>query len=72
MGELGFAKSFDMLESGRWHHALRLLRDGMPVLGILTPVPWLAQLCFRIPGAASSWNSMIRWCKKTMAERVAV
>lgn len=72
MGDLSFAKSFGMLEDGSWHYAVKLLRDGMAILGVATPVPWLAQICFHIPGVASSWNSMICWCKMTMTERLAV
>ena len=30
-----------MLEDTKWHSAIKVLRDGMAVLGPLTPVPWL-------------------------------
>ena len=72
MGDLAFARSFNMLESGTWNHAVKLLRDGMSILGVVTPVPWLAQILFGIAGAASSWNSMIAWCKETMSTRLTL
>ena len=70
MGDLAFAKSFDTLETGHWHNSVELVRNGTDFLGIATPVPWLAQILFRIPGVASSWNQMIAWCKSTMDERL--
>ena len=70
MGDLAFAKSFDTLTTGQWHPALKLLRDGMGILSIVTPVPWLAQILFHVPGAAYTWNTMIDWCKMTMGERL--
>lgn len=70
MGDLAFAKSFGTLATGHWHSAVTLLRDGMNCLGVATPVPWLAQMVFSLPGAAYTWNAMIAWCKSTMNERL--
>ena len=69
MGDLAFAKSFDTLANCHWHNSVKLVQNGMDFLGIATPVPWLAQILFRVPGVASSWHQMIAWCKLTMNER---
>ena len=74
MGELVFAKSFDTLVQDDWHGAVALLMSGMRFLSFVTPVPWLAQILFTlpgIPGPANSWNAMIEWCKTTICERLS-
>ena len=41
MGQLAFSKDFNMLRNTQWHSAIKVLHDGLAVLGPLTPVPWL-------------------------------
>ena len=41
MGQVAFSKDFKMLEDTKWHSAIKVIRDGLAVLGPLTPVPWL-------------------------------
>ena len=41
MGQVAFSKDFGMLRDAQWHSAIKVLRDGMAVLGPLSPVPWL-------------------------------
>jgi hypothetical protein len=72
MGDFAFATSFNMLKTGKWHEGVKLVRDGMDILGPISPVPWLAQIGFMIPGAAKSWKQMLAWCTRIMKERVAV
>ena len=75
MGDFAFAKSFDMLQDEKWHHAVIMLRRAMSLLGPLSPVPWLAQIGFSvIPDywVVKDWFSMMRWCKKRMTERIEV
>lgn len=75
MGEFAFARSFDMLQKEEWHHAIILLRRAMSLLGPLSPVPWLAQIGFRfLPNywVVKDWNSMMRWCRTRMDERINV
>ena len=75
MGEFAFARSFNMLEDEKWHHAVVLLRRAMGLLGPLSPVPWLAQIGFHlIPNywIVKDWYDMMRWCKQRMTERIEV
>lgn len=70
MGQLSFGKSFDMLATGKRHFAIDLMRDGMTLLGLFTPMPWLARIGFSIPGVASGWKSMFVWSDAQMRERI--
>lgn len=73
MGDFAFATSFNMLKTGKWDAGVKLVRDGMNILGPISPVPWLAQIGFQvIPGAATSWKQMLAWCTRIMKERLAV
>lgn len=72
MGDFAFGKSFNLIESGQWTSGVKLIQEGIDILGIISPVPWLAQVAFSIPGAAEKWNRLIDWCKSTMGERLAV
>lgn len=70
MGQLSFGKSFNMLATGKPHFAIDLMRDGMTLLGVFTPTPWLARIGFSIPGVASGWKSMFVWSDAQMRERI--
>ncbi|KAI1109696.1 cytochrome P450 [Nemania sp. NC0429] len=73
MGEFAFAKSFGMLQGGKWHDGIRLLNEGMDTVGPASPVPWLAQLVLNFrprTSAVRKWHSMLDWCKSCMDERL--
>jgi tryprostatin B 6-hydroxylase len=72
MGDFAFATSFGMLKNGKWDEGVKLVRDGMNILGPISPVPWLAQIGFMIPGAAKTWKQMLQWCTETMKRRLEV
>lgn len=74
VGRLAFEKSFNMLEKGASHPEANLLRQGMALLGPLTPVPWLARigLSVPIPGLIHNWKKMVRWSGKQLKERLEV
>lgn len=70
MGQLSFGKSFDMLATGKRHFAIDLMNNGMTLLGLFTPTPWLARIGFSIPGVVSGWKSMFVWSDAQMRERI--
>ena len=74
MGFFAFAKPFYMLRDGKWHDALLKIRNGLALLGYLTPVPWVGHLAFHIPflPPVKSWNTMVEWCGCRMEERLEV
>ena len=62
MGQVAFSKDFNMLKSAQWHSAIKMLRDGLAVLGPLTPVPWLMKLGSDIPtGSSRDFKAMVRF-----------
>ncbi|KAF7879538.1 hypothetical protein EAF04_000733 [Stromatinia cepivora] len=72
MGDFAFANSFNMLKSGKWDSGVKLVSDGINILGPISPVPWLAQIAFQTPGAADSWKQMLDWCKENMSGRLDI
>jgi len=71
MGDLGFGKSFHMLESGELHWAVRLLGEGLDPLGLCLP-PWVFRLLIAIPGATSGYWKFIAYCSQQLDERIQV
>ena len=60
MGQVAFSKDFSMLRNTQWHSAIKVLRDGMAVLGPLTPVPWLMILGSDMTiGASADFKKMV-------------
>lgn len=74
MGEISFSRSFDMLESERFHPVLILLRNAYTILGPLSPVTWLIQLALSMPWipVVKGYNTMLQWCFDRMSERIDV
>lgn len=60
MGQVAFSKDYNMLRVAQWHSAIKMLRDGMAMLGPLTPVPWLMCLGSDIPmGSSRDFKTMV-------------
>ena len=72
MGEVGFAKSFNMLRDAKSHHAVDILRRFMGLLGLLSPMPWVGRLGRAIPGAVRDWKRFVSWCLECTKERMTV
>ncbi|KAH7313703.1 cytochrome P450 [Stachybotrys elegans] len=73
MGEFAFGRSFDMLRDEEWHYAVQLLRKAMSLVGPFSPVPWLAQIGFKLlPGMiyVRDWFAMVKFCRGRMDERI--
>ena len=71
MGDLGFGKSFHMLESGELHWSIKLLNEGMDPMGLCLP-PWVFRVLTAIPGAAAGYWKFIAYCSNQLDERMAV
>ncbi|KAL8938660.1 MAG: hypothetical protein Q9216_003780 [Gyalolechia sp. 2 TL-2023] len=72
MGQFAFSKSFQMLQHQKWHHAVRILRAGLKIVGSLTPVPWLVRVSFDLPllRIVRDFQAMELWCAARMDERI--
>lgn len=75
MGDFAFGASFNMLQDGKLHYVIMMLRRAMSLLGPLSPVPWLVQVgiqrLYWLP-VFGAWHSMRDWSNQRMSERVQV
>lgn len=69
MGDLAFGKSFNMLESGETHWAIKLLSAGQVPAGFAFP-PWLYRTIVTIPGLAADYHRFINFCSNQLDERM--
>lgn len=72
MGDLAFAKSFNLLESGELHFAVDLLTKGLPVQGAFIPATWGFLIFKSLPVVAGEWNKLVSWCQKQILLRMKV
>ncbi|KUI57709.1 Tryprostatin B 6-hydroxylase [Cytospora mali] len=71
MGELAFNKSFGMLDKHEWSGSVQLLRNGLAILGTVTPAPWLAHVAFTfLPKSQLLWASLVKFAKSMMEDRL--
>jgi hypothetical protein len=72
MGDLAFGRSFDMLESGEKHFALKLMAEGQAALGYLGPLPWATSILIRIPGLMRNFTKWVAWSEGQVKVRQKV
>jgi hypothetical protein len=72
MSDMAFGNSLNMLRSGESHFAIEILRQGMAMLGPLSPVPWLFIIFSKVPGLSRDWKRMLRWARKQVKHRIEV
>jgi tryprostatin B 6-hydroxylase len=74
MTSLVFSKTFDMLSSETNRHLLRRVQSALSLLRVLTPVPWLIHIAFKIRPRVwvlHDWFSMIAWAENQMRDRLS-
>ena len=69
--DLAFGRDLGLKSGLGDRRHFELLNIGTNVLGLVTPVPWLAHLLFSLPGVASLWKRLGRWCGGLMEERLS-
>ncbi|KIW89107.1 uncharacterized protein Z519_09959 [Cladophialophora bantiana CBS 173.52] len=69
MGDLAFGDSYQCLESGEMHWAIKLLNDGMDMIGFWLP-NWFFRLLLSIPGAAADHWRFINYCCEQLDKRM--
>jgi hypothetical protein len=69
MGEIGFGKDFNNLESGVEHSAIKGVHSHMTMLGIMSTVPWLLNVLSSIPGAAAGYSEFFSFCAGQIREK---
>lgn len=69
MGDVGFGKDFNNLNSGVEHPAIKGVHDHMKAIGILNAVPWFTNILGSIPGAAAGYNGFFSFCSGQIREK---
>jgi tryprostatin B 6-hydroxylase len=69
MGDLGFGKSFHMLESGEAHWAIKLLNDAQAAAGHALPV-WFTRLLKHWPNLLKDYFRFVKYCAQQVEDRI--
>jgi hypothetical protein len=69
MGEVGFGKDFNNLNTGVEHSAIKGVHSHMTMLGIMSTVPWLLNVLGSIPGAAAGYSEFFSFCAGQIREK---
>jgi cytochrome P450 len=69
MGDLAFGRPFDMLESGKMHHILKIVNEGQAYLGILGTCPWIFPILIRVPGLVKPFQKWVQWSEAQVEAR---
>ncbi|EAW19750.1 cytochrome P450 monooxygenase ftmC [Aspergillus fischeri NRRL 181] len=69
MGDLAFARSFDMLDASRNHWAVDMLMHGMIGYRYLFP-SWFFRLLATMPSLSNDWHKFIGFATDTMLRRL--
>ncbi|KAF8532950.1 cytochrome P450 [Trichophaea hybrida] len=70
MGETGFGRSYNMLETGSLHPAVKCQKDSLPMYGIGTKIPWFVRLMMILPPSYSPIKPIMKWCGNEMEEKI--
>lgn len=69
MGDIGFGKSFGMLDKGEKLEVLKKLEDGQKGLGVFGVVPWLFMVLTKIPWIRKEHDVFVEWCAEQILDR---
>ncbi|KAF2752115.1 cytochrome P450 [Sporormia fimetaria CBS 119925] len=68
MGDVGFSRSFGMLQKGKMDWVIDLLHGGMSAMSVFTHIPYVASLLTRL-GAGGDVLRLMEWAHGTLDER---
>ncbi|KAJ5563110.1 hypothetical protein N7461_001871 [Penicillium sp. DV-2018c] len=69
MGDLAFARSFDMLDTSQNHWAIEMMMHGMTGYRYLFP-SWFFRLLATTPSISKDWHKFIQFATHTMLQRL--
>jgi cytochrome P450 len=72
MGDIGFSRSFGMLEKGEEDPMIKLLHASMEPLSVFGHFPWMLNLITLTSAGAKPLIEHIEWTAKVLKERKAV
>jgi cytochrome P450 len=72
VGDVGFNRSFGMVEKGEEDESIRLLHQSMAPLSVFTHLPWAFDLITRTAVGVKPLHAMIDWASGVLGERAKV
>ena len=72
MGDVGFNRSFDMVEKGREDDIIKLLHDGMGILSVSLHIAWALTLALQTGVGAKAVHEHLEWSRKVLEQRIKV
>jgi cytochrome P450 len=72
MGDVGFNRSFGMVEKGEEDETIKLLHEAMAPLSIFTHLPWALNLITCTAAGAKPLYDHINWTRKVLQQRMKV
>lgn len=72
MGDVGFNRSFGMVENGKEDDMIKLLHDSTAAVSFFGHISWAMNLAGRIPAAAKPLTEHVHWSRKVLEQRAKV
>jgi hypothetical protein len=72
MGDIGFSKSFEMLEKGKEDQLIKRLHASMVPLGLFRDITWFTNLMLRLPILQKDLKDFMQWSSGVLKERKKV
>jgi hypothetical protein len=72
MGDIGFSKSFGMLEKGKEDQLIKQLHASMVALGLFRNITWFTSLMLRLPILQKDLKNFMQWSSDVLKERKKV
>ncbi|KAF1808400.1 putative cytochrome P450 [Eremomyces bilateralis CBS 781.70] len=72
MGDIGFSRSFGMLEKGKEDQVIKDLHGSMEPLGIFRDIAWFTNLLLRLPVIQKTLKDFMKWTSHVLKDRKKV
>lgn len=72
MGDIGFSRSFGMLEKGKEDELIKKLHASMAPLGLFRDISWFTNLMLRMPILQKDLKDFMKWSSDVLKERKKV
>ncbi|KIW05638.1 uncharacterized protein PV09_03509 [Verruconis gallopava] len=69
MGDIGFSKSFGMLEKGEEDQLIKTLHASMVGLGLFRNITWVTSIMLRLPIIQKDLRNFMKWTSDVLKER---
>ncbi|KAI1466706.1 cytochrome P450 [Daldinia caldariorum] len=69
MGEVGFSEDFNCVSSGIKSPVIQVIQNHMYFIGLLSHVPWLLNMCAKIPAASKTYYPLLDYCQSQINKK---